>query len=279
MQSARWKKILKKDERRLTQYKTGSKVVAKLGARLAEGYEIGWRPPCLQFVPFPSLSQAEAEGEFIPSIAAWFIAVLVQRSHKKTGEIFPGAVAVPGLGRCPKALGFRVGAERRLQPWRSSHLEEHLLAAWVLHWKHTEPPGYKTFQQAPLAPACCQASSAAAHAASPLRHLGHSWGAPAVRQQQVRNVPASRFMAGIWIVSSSLLAHSTYRFPSCCTGRLWEGQAVMAVLFSPPFQVGAAVGNALQVSARAGMEAGETSGHTVRSTSCLPFGSAVQITL
>lgn len=47
---------------------------------------------------FSSLSQAEAEGEFMPSIAAWFIAVLAQRSRKTTGEIFPGAVAVPGLG-------------------------------------------------------------------------------------------------------------------------------------------------------------------------------------
>lgn len=53
----------------------------------------------------------------------------------------------------------------------------------------------------------------------------------------------------------------------------------MAVLFSPPFQVGVAVGNALQVSVRTGMEAGERSRHTVRSTSCLSFGSAVQITL
>lgn len=53
----------------------------------------------------------------------------------------------------------------------------------------------------------------------------------------------------------------------------------MAVLFSPPSQVGVAVGNALQVSARAGMEAGERSAHTMSSASCLPFGSAVQITL
>lgn len=98
IQSAGWKKIIKKDERRFSQYKNSSKVVAKQGARIAEGYEIRWGPPCLEFVPFPSLSQAEAEGEFIPSIAARFIAVLAQRSCKTTGEIFPGAVALPGLG-------------------------------------------------------------------------------------------------------------------------------------------------------------------------------------
>lgn len=125
-------------------------------------------------------------------------------------------------------------------------------------------------QEFPTSASCpCLLPGFQLHAASPPGHLGHSWGAPAVRQQQARNVPASRFIAGIWIVSSSLLAHSTYRFPSCCTGRLWEGQAVMAVLFSPPFQVSAVVGNALQVSVRAGMEAGERSGHTVRSTSCV----------
>lgn len=55
MQSTGWEKIIKKDERRFSQYKKGSNVVAKQGARLAEGYEIRWGPPCLQFVPFPFL--------------------------------------------------------------------------------------------------------------------------------------------------------------------------------------------------------------------------------
>lgn len=142
MQSAGWKKTIKNDERTFSQYKKGRKVVAKEGARLAGGCKIRWGPRCLQFVSFPSLLQAEA-GEFIRSVAAWFIAVLAQRSHKTTGEIFPGVVTVPGLRRCPKALGSELVWEGRLQPWRSSHLEEHPLATWVLCWKHIEPLGYK----------------------------------------------------------------------------------------------------------------------------------------
>lgn len=105
-------------------------MVAKLWSNkekdLLKGTRLGWGPPCLQIVPFPSLSQGEAEGAFLPSIAAWFIAVLAQRSCKMTGEIFPRAVAVPGLRRCPKALGFSFGvgteasAMEELPPGRAS---------------------------------------------------------------------------------------------------------------------------------------------------------------
>lgn len=218
--------------------------MAKEGARLAGGYKIRWGPPCLQFVPFPSLLQAEA-GEFIPSIAAWFIAVLAQRSHKTTGEIIPGVMTVPGLGRCPEALGSELVWEGRLQPWRSSHVEEHPVAAWVFCWKHMEPLGFKlppSTSHPCLLPdfqfpcACCQPSEA------PWALVGCSC---RQAEPQAGCIPASRFLAGIWIVSSSLLPRSTCRFPSCLTGRLWEGQAVMAELVSPPLHVGTAVGNAL----------------------------------
>lgn len=64
--------------------------------------------------------------------------------------------------------------EQKLQPWRNSHLEDHLLDAWILCWKHIELLGYKSFQQL---------SWVSGAGASPLGHLRHLWGAPTIQQQ------------------------------------------------------------------------------------------------
>lgn len=105
--------------------------------------------------------------------------------------------------------------EQRLWPWRNSNLEDNLLDAWILCWKHTELLGYRSFRQV---------SWVSMAVASPLGHFRHSWGAPTIQQQQAENVPASWFMTGIWIASSLLLACSTDFPPAslagCGKGRL-----------------------------------------------------------
>lgn len=248
-------------------------MVAKLWPNKAKDLLKGMRlgPPCLQIVPFLSLSQGEAEGAFLPSIAAWFVAVLAQRSCKPTGKIFPGAVAVPGLRRCPKALGFSIGVGteaptmEELPPGRvsSGHLAfglEARRAARVQKFLTSSSCPCAARLSAPPSLVLALRGTSAARGALPPSGSGK---------------PAAHPPADSWQGSGLFPARSTCVFHSCSTGRLREGQAAMAAPFSSPFQVCAVAWNALQVSARAGMEAGGRSGHT----SCLPFGSAVQITL
>lgn len=236
-------------------------MVAKLWPNKAKDLLKGMRlgPPCLQIVPFLSLSQGEAGGAFLPSIAAWFVAVLAQRSCKPTGKIFPGAVAVPGLRRCPKALGFSIGVGteaptmEKLPPGRvsSGHLAFGLEAR-----RAARVQKFLTSSSCP----CPLPGSQRRHPCC--------WPSGAPRLLVGRGKPGARPPPDSWQGSGLFPARSTCVFHSCSTGRLREGQAARAAPFSSPFQVCAVAWNALQVSARAGVEAGGRSGHT----SCLPFG-------
>lgn len=158
MQSAGWKKIDKKLKG------VNIKMVVKLWPNKEQDLLKDMRldgdlPACNSYL-FPPSHKQRQESLFHP-LQPGLLLYWHRDTIKQQGKSSLMLWLCQGWDDAPRHWDSESMWKQTLRPWRNSYLEDLLLDAWILCWKHIELLGYKSFRQLSWVFRCwCQPSGA-----------------------------------------------------------------------------------------------------------------------